>query len=582
MSRFVPQSKLVDEKLVRRFANELGYVEKLLVLTGAGISTESGIPDYRSKDVGLYARSNHKPVQHIDFMKSANVRRRYWARNYLAWPVFGNAKCNRNHYEIAQWENSERFVWLITQNVDGLHVKAGSKMITELHGSGRFVRCMRCDYHEKRDNYQRLLEELNPGFMQKYTNPGEMAPDGDVMLEPDAEKEFIISDCPKCGGIIKTDVIFFGNIFIVFFSSSICDFSVDECDGVLVLGSSLSVMSGYRFIYQAHKQDKPIFIVNIGPTRADHLATMNEVESEKFLNLAAAAYADAENVTSRQSCIDLSYPNDNFRVLMVMSTPCDKHSNQCQAFVAISDETSQVIVSFRGTNSGGQLLTEFSNGLQDLVPFIETDGSDNQINVGNVNVYFLNAMNQMWDNMVHPSIITRQNYTYLLTGHSLGGAIATLTAFRIAFRQYSTKIKVHTFGEPRVGDMRFANYFSDVIPYAFRVVHSTDPVPHLPPLHLDNLTADGYPYHHPREIWYNNDFTNYVLCDPINGEDFECSDKKRFWDYGRGGALRHTHYFNHFVSEYGADGCNNSRLSIMNFWSLYLLATLSISFYYSA
>ncbi|CAI5454052.1 unnamed protein product [Caenorhabditis angaria] len=273
MSKFVPKSGIVNKQLVKKFANQLGNHEKLLVITGAGISTESGIPDYRSEGVGLYARSNHRPIIHSNFMKSADVRQRYWARNFLAWPNFSQAKCNSNHYEVANWELSDRFTWLITQNVDGLHLKAGSKMVTELHGSGSYVRCMECDYVEHRDDLQKRMLEKNAQFMEKYTNPGEMAPDGDVMIEAGAEKEFVVCNCPECSGIIKTDVVFFGD-FVPRTIVDFCHEKVDECDAILVLGSSLSVMSSYRFVHQANLQNKPIYIVNIGPTRADKIATM--------------------------------------------------------------------------------------------------------------------------------------------------------------------------------------------------------------------------------------------------------------------------------------------------------------------
>ncbi|CAO4386935.1 unnamed protein product [Caenorhabditis nigoni] len=296
----------------------------------------------------------------------------------------------------------------------------------------------------------------------------------------------------------------------------------------------------------------------------------SEVEAENFLNLAAAAYADSSNITARQSCIDISFPTDEFHVLMVMSAPCDKRGNQCQAFIAISDLTNQVIISFRGTNSGGQLLSEFGDGLEDYIPYTEVDGSNNTVHVGHVNVYFLDAMNQMWEDMVEPTTRNRQNYTYLITGHSLGGAMATLTAFRISFRQFSNKIKVHTFGEPRVGDIVFASYFTDMVPYSFRVVHHSDPIPHLPPLNVDNESAPGMPYHHPREIWYNDDFSSYVLCSDVNGEDWSCSDKLRFWNYGSKGAYRHTHYFNHFVSEYGSMGCKFTSEIRITFISIFM------------
>ncbi|CAI2358132.1 unnamed protein product [Caenorhabditis sp. 36 PRJEB53466] len=314
------------------------------------------------------------------------------------------------------------------------------------------------------------------------------------------------------------------------------------------------------------------------PTSSSGYALYSEVEAEKFLNLAAAAYADSSNVTARQSCIDVSFPTDQFHVLMVMSTPCDKRGNQCQAFVAISDYNNQVIISFRGTNSGGQLLSEFGDGLEDYVSYTEVDGSGNTVAVGHVNVYFLNAMSQMWEDMVQPSIKNRLNYTFLVTGHSLGGAMATLTAFRLAFRQFSSKIKVYTFGEPRVGDIIFASYFTDMVPYAFRVVHNTDPIPHLPPLNVDHETAPGNPYHHPREIWYNDDFSDFVLCSAVVGEDWGCSDKKRFWNYGSKGAYRHTHYFNHFVSEFGSMGCNSSSSHASFIFLMTIFAVMSLVF----
>ncbi|CAD6187340.1 unnamed protein product [Caenorhabditis auriculariae] len=263
-SRFVPMSKTVDKSKINHFVSELGCIDRLLVLTGAGVSTESGIPDYRSHKVGLYERTNHRPIQHSEFMKSESIRQRYWARNFLAWPNFSQAPCNVTHKAVARWERSSRFVWLITQNVDGLHSKAGSEMITELHGSGHFVRCMSCEYRIPRNDFQVQLASLNPQWLQQHTKPGELAPDGDG---------FVVAPCMECGGVMKTDVIFFGDNV----PRKIVDFcyeKVEECDGILVLGSSLTVMSGYRFVYQASLQGRPIFIANIGPTRADHLATM--------------------------------------------------------------------------------------------------------------------------------------------------------------------------------------------------------------------------------------------------------------------------------------------------------------------
>ncbi|CAI4233251.1 unnamed protein product [Auanema sp. JU1783] len=270
LTKFVPKFKAVDPILLKKFQNELGNIEKLVVLTGAGISTESGIPDYRSEEVGLYERSNHRPTTHQDFMKHEHNRRRYWARNYLAWPRFSSAECNKIHYSIANWEGDERLLWLITQNVDGLHTKAGSQKLTELHGSGHRVRCMGCGTVTSRHDFQEVIADHNPGWFERHT-VGELAPDGDVFITPGSDEDFIVPNCAECGGIVKTDVVFFGDNV----PRQTVDFlygKMDECDGLLVLGSSLSVMSGYRFAYHAHLQNKPVLIINIGATRADHLA----------------------------------------------------------------------------------------------------------------------------------------------------------------------------------------------------------------------------------------------------------------------------------------------------------------------
>ncbi|CAI2358133.1 unnamed protein product [Caenorhabditis sp. 36 PRJEB53466] len=273
--KYVPQAREICEKTLKSFVSQVGSVEKLLVISGAGISTESvpGIPDYRSKDVGLYARIAHKPIYHQDYMRSQRCRQRYWSRNYLAWPRFGSAAPNVNHYALAKWEVSERFLWLITQNVDGLHLKAGSNMVTELHGSALQVKCTTCEYTESRQAYQERLDEANPEFKEQHVAPGEIAPDGDIILPLGTEKGFKIPECPSCGGLMKTDVTFFGDN-VKMDKVNFCYEKVDECDGILSLGTSLAVLSGFRFVHHANMQKKPVFIVNIGPTRADHMATM--------------------------------------------------------------------------------------------------------------------------------------------------------------------------------------------------------------------------------------------------------------------------------------------------------------------
>uniref|UniRef100_A0A1I7X488 Deacetylase sirtuin-type domain-containing protein n=1 Tax=Heterorhabditis bacteriophora TaxID=37862 RepID=A0A1I7X488_HETBA len=243
--RFVPACKPLNSDALNKLIGILADIDKLLILTGAGLSTESGIPDYRSKKVGLYERSTHKPTTHQEFMNSEKARRRFWARNFLAWPSFSRAKCNPAHFAIASWERSDRFTWLITQNVDGLHQK---------------------------EEYQNRLFDLNPNWMDK-NSPGDIAPDGDVNIAEGADESFQLANCNKCGGIVKTDIIFFGDNVPTDVVNS-CYAKVEESDGLLVLGSSLTVMSGYRFVYHASLRNKPIIIVNIGPTRADSLATV--------------------------------------------------------------------------------------------------------------------------------------------------------------------------------------------------------------------------------------------------------------------------------------------------------------------
>ena len=162
-SRFIPAFKPVPQAIIRDFLSTISGIDRLLVMTGAGISTESGIPDYRSKNVGLYARSNRRPMTIQEFLASEHNRKRYWSRNYVAWPKFGSAPCNDTHWKLSEWEKDERwgtrglprsyaifslrFLWLITQNVDGLHGLAGSEKVTELHGCSRSVKCLQCGVH---------------------------------------------------------------------------------------------------------------------------------------------------------------------------------------------------------------------------------------------------------------------------------------------------------------------------------------------------------------------------------------------------------------------------------------------------
>ncbi|KJH51988.1 transcriptional regulator, Sir2 family [Dictyocaulus viviparus] len=266
MYRFVPAYKIPDSDMVKKFIDKVAAIDRLLVLTGAGI------PDYRSEKTGLFARSNHRPITIQEFMACESARKRYWCRNFLAWPTFSRAICNKAHLAIASWERSEKFVWLITQNIDALHTKAGSTLLSELHGCGHRVKCMECGDVTGRAEHQSRLQKLNAEW-SKINLPGEIAPDGDVEIEEGVHESFVLPSCSKCGGILKTDVVFFGDN-VAQDMVDLCYEKIDECSGVLVLGSSLTVNSGFRFPYCASLQGKPVLIVNIGPTRADNFAEM--------------------------------------------------------------------------------------------------------------------------------------------------------------------------------------------------------------------------------------------------------------------------------------------------------------------
>ncbi|XP_055601948.1 NAD-dependent protein deacylase Sirt4 [Uranotaenia lowii] len=269
-SMYVPAHEPAVESDFKRLEKFLEDKPHILVLTGAGISTESGIPDYRSEGVGLYARSNHKPIQHGDFVKFESVRKRYWARNYVGWPRFSAIAPNITHYTLARLEREQRISGIVTQNVDKLHTKAGSRSVVELHGSGYTVGCIGtsgkgCDYHIPRHDFQQILDQLNPYMEDKSTM---MRPDGDVELSQEYVENFNIPPCPQCGGHLKPEIVFFGDNVPMPRIERVVRM-IMQSDGVLVLGSSLTVFSGYRIVLQAKELGLPVAVVNIGTTRAD-------------------------------------------------------------------------------------------------------------------------------------------------------------------------------------------------------------------------------------------------------------------------------------------------------------------------
>lgn len=245
------------------FAREKLIGKKVLVLSGAGLSTDSGIPDYRG--AGRVARH---PMTYDTFMGSKEAQIRYWARSFIGWNRIAEALPNAGHLAIARAEVNQKVFQIITQNVDQLHQKAGSRQVIDLHGRLDRVRCMKCGDNFSRTIMDELLSDLNPGVDR--SADFEFTLDGDAEIE--AAADFKIPVCLKCGGVLKPDVVFFGESVppqVVELAMK----NLDDAEALLVAGTSLSVNSGLRFARRAARANKPIVIVNIGATRADELAT---------------------------------------------------------------------------------------------------------------------------------------------------------------------------------------------------------------------------------------------------------------------------------------------------------------------
>jgi len=240
---------------------------RLVALTGAGCSTESGIPDYR----GQGRSPTRTPIQHDAFLRRADVRRRYWARATVGWARFRGARPNAAHNALAAMERAGTLAGVITQNVDRLHTAAGSVRVVELHGALEDVRCLTCGTIEARAGvHARLLDE-NPGWLERVS--GEIRPDGDAELPEEQIADLRVVDCDVCGGVLKPDVVFFGgNVAEPTLAAAWALF--DQAQALLVVGSSLAVWSGYRFVRRATERGVPVAIVNLGPTRADAEAAL--------------------------------------------------------------------------------------------------------------------------------------------------------------------------------------------------------------------------------------------------------------------------------------------------------------------
>ena len=250
----------------------LGRVDALTVLTGAGISTASGIPDYRDEKGDWKAAA---PIQYAEFAGSDLARRRYWARSYVGWLRFGQARPNAAHHSLAKLEAAGKIDTLITQNVDRLHSRAGSERVIDLHGDLSLVCCLDCGARTSRAAFQERIRERNPDW---HARVFEYRPDGDAELAEASYADFTPPGCDACGGRMKPDVVMFGeNVPGERVASAMA--AVDRADALLVVGSSLMVYSGFRFARRAHESGKPIVIVNRGTTRADDLATL-KVEAD--------------------------------------------------------------------------------------------------------------------------------------------------------------------------------------------------------------------------------------------------------------------------------------------------------------
>jgi NAD+-dependent protein deacetylase sirtuin 4 len=240
---------------------------RVLLLSGAGISTESGIPDYR----GPAARARPvKPITFREFMSGADARARYWSGSLVGWPRIARAVPNAGHAAAARMERAGALLGVITQNVDGLHQAAGSCRVVELHGSLSEAGCVGCGAVVQRGDLQQRMLRDNPAWAGA---AGDATPDGDTRLDASHLPAFVVPSCPDCGGILKPRVVFFGENVPPEVTGQAFRL-LDEAEVLLVAGSSLAVYSGFRFVERAARDGKPVAIVNEGETRGDSLAAL--------------------------------------------------------------------------------------------------------------------------------------------------------------------------------------------------------------------------------------------------------------------------------------------------------------------
>ena len=245
----------------------LGQHPRLVVLTGAGVSAASGIPTYRDHEANW---KQTDPIQHQEFIEQPSVRKRYWARSALGWPKVSEATPNIAHLALAQLEASGHIELIITQNIDRLHQRAGSRRVVDLHGRLDEVNCLHCGTVYDRDLIQTLLQRDN---LELFSLAAETLPDGDADLADYYIDDVDVPVCERCGGTLMPKVVFFGG-GVPKSRVKYCMDSLSKADALLSIGSSLQVMSGYRFCRRAHELGKPIVLINPGITRADPIASL--------------------------------------------------------------------------------------------------------------------------------------------------------------------------------------------------------------------------------------------------------------------------------------------------------------------
>ncbi|NKY32080.1 NAD-dependent deacetylase [Nocardia speluncae] len=261
---------------------------RMVVLTGAGISTDSGIPDYRGP--GSPPRN---PMTYQQFVGDMEFRRRYWARNHVGWRYMDAARPNDGHRALAALERRNVVAGVITQNVDLLHTKAGSRRVIDLHGSYAQVRCLACGARISRMALAERLERVNPGFAVASVTGLEVAPDADAVVEDIAG--FRMVDCARCGGLLKPDIVYFGENVPPERLAAAYEL-VDTAEVILVAGSSLTVWSGRRFVHRVARRGGTVLIVNRGPTRSDGLAARRlDAGCSPILARLADRFADRRN-----------------------------------------------------------------------------------------------------------------------------------------------------------------------------------------------------------------------------------------------------------------------------------------------